>query len=125
MASNKKRVFLMTDYFTRSNDYYVVASSEADAIENGRIHHLPDYIEERDLEFESSDLQEEVATLMLVRNIVAPGQHSHVCIVPTDTEKPDAYYGYQVLIEEEKIDLIENRYPKSEWRQVGLADLDS
>jgi hypothetical protein len=29
------RVFLMTDYFTRSKDYYLVAKNEGDAIEKG------------------------------------------------------------------------------------------
>lgn len=114
-AAKKPRVFLMTDYFIRSKDYYLVAEDENDAIEKGS-HTTPTYIEEHGEKFESTEAQEEVAILILVRVAPLPDQPQQVYLLPAyEAERADAYCGYEIS-EDGKVSTVEAAYPKSEWR---------
>lgn len=109
------RVFLMTDYFTRSKDYYLMAEDENGAIEKGG-HTTPTYIEEHDEKFESTEVQEEVAILVLARIAPRSGQPQQVYLLPAyEAEGTDAYHGYEIL-EGGEVSTVETAYPKSEWR---------
>lgn len=109
------RVFLLTDYFTRSKDYYLVAENENDAIERGG-HTTPTYIQEHDEKFESTEVQEEVATIVLTRIAPQPGQPQQVYLLPAyEAEGTDAYHSYEIS-EGGEVSTVETAYPKSEWR---------
>lgn len=109
------RVFLMTDYFTRSKDYYLVAKDENEAIKKGS-DTTPTYIEEHDEKFESTEVQEEVAILALVRIVPLPDQPQQVYLLPAyEAERADAYCGYEIS-EDGRVSTVEAAYPKSEWR---------
>src|SRR5437660_12203174 len=103
------RVFLMTDYFTRSKDYYLVAENENDAIEKGG-HTTPTYREEHDEKFESTEVQEEVVILVLIRITPRPGQPEQVSLLPAyEAEGTDAYHGYEIS-EDGKVSTVEAIY---------------
>ena len=108
------RVFLMTDYFTRSKDYYLVAEDENDAIERGG-HTTPTYIEEHNEKFESTEVQEEVAVLVLTRIALHPDQPQQVYLLPAyEAEGTETYHGYEIS-DDGKVSHVESTYPKSEW----------
>lgn len=115
IAATKPRVFLMSDYFTRRKDYYLVAKDENDALEKGS-HTTPTYREEAGEEFESTEVQEEVAILVLVRIAQAPSQPQQVYLLPAyETEGTDSYRGYEIS-EDGEVSPVETTYSKSEWR---------
>ena len=56
----------------------------------------------------------------MIRNV--PGQLPLASIICTN-KTPDAYYGYEVKVDEEVVESEERRYPKSEWQIAdGLAE---
>lgn len=115
-AAKKPHVFLMSDYFTRRKDYYLVAEDEDDAIEKGNHATPPSYIEESGEQLDSTEVQEEVAVLVLTRIAPQPDQPQQVCLLPAyETDRMDAYHGYEIS-EDGKVSTIEVAYPKSEWR---------
>jgi hypothetical protein len=110
------RVFLMSDYFTRRKDYYLVAKDEDDAIQKANHTTPTSYIEESGESFESTEVQEEVAVLTLRKIAPHSGQPQQVYLLPAyEAESADAYRGYEIL-EDGKISPAESTYPKSEWR---------
>lgn len=114
-AKKPPRVFLMSDYFIRWSDYYLVAEDENDAIEKGR-NTEPTYREESDEEYEDTEVQEEVAILVLRSIAPQPGQRQQVYLLPVDEiEGTDAYHGYE--ISDGKVSAVETAYPKSEWQR--------
>lgn len=113
-AINKPRVFLLTDYFTRSKDYYLVADNEEDAVKKGNSSVLT-YDVEHDEEFESTEVQEEVTLLLLTRITPQPDQPQQVCLLPVEVGGTDAYHGYEIEANG-YISAVLMTYPKSEWR---------
>lgn len=115
-TAKKPRVFLMSDYFTRRKDYYLIAESEDDAVEKGNHATPPSYIEESGEQFDSTDVQEEVVVLLLARITPQPDQPQQVYLLPAyEAEGADAYHGYEIS-EGGKVSTAEAAYPKSEWR---------
>lgn len=115
-VAKKPRVFLMSDYYTRRKDYYLVTKDEDNAIEKGNHATPPSYIEESREQFESTEVQEEITVLVLISVAPQPDQPQQVYLLPTyEAEKADAYYGYEIS-EDGKVSTAEAAYPKSEWQ---------
>ncbi len=115
-VAKKPRVFLLSDYFTRRKDYYLVADNEDDAMKKANHATPTSYIEETGEHFDSTEVQEEVAVLVLVRIVPQPDQPQQVYLLPAyQTERTNAYCGYEIS-EDGKVSTVEAAYPKSEWR---------
>jgi hypothetical protein len=106
----------MSDYFTLRKDYYLIAENEDHAIEKANHVTPPSYIEETGENFDNTEVQEEVAILVLRRVAPQPGQPQRVCLIPAyKDEGADAYCGYEIS-EDSRVSSVEVAYPKSEWR---------
>ncbi len=115
-VAKKPRVFLLSDYFTRRKDYYLVADNEDDAMKKANHATPTSYIEETGEHFDSTEVQEEVAVLVLVRIVPQPDQPQQVYLLPAyQTERTNAYCGYEIS-EDGRVSTVEAAYPKSEWQ---------